>query len=176
LEVAIERSRRATLIAPNRLFTLQLITNSSIWTSFIPFQRVATWWGEYYRRLPGSQGVLTLSRVGFNADRTQALFYFSNRCGGLCRAGSYVVIEKRGSDWVISKEIEMSLSSADVAERSRCTARRRRRSSGLDLPKRGAFSSCIDPLTGGFERDNALTQPSRRSRHTPRQDSERMTC
>jgi len=68
------------------------------------------WWGEFYRRFPGSEGILTLSRVGFNAERTQALFYFSNRCGGLCGAGSYVVMEKRGSDWVISKEIEMWVS------------------------------------------------------------------
>jgi len=68
------------------------------------------WWGEYYRRFPGSQGILTLSRVGFNAERTQALFYFSNRCGGLCGAGSYVVMEKRGRGWVISKEIEMWVS------------------------------------------------------------------
>jgi hypothetical protein len=114
----------------------------SIWTSFIPRQRVATWWGEYYRRFPGSQGVLTLSRVGFNAERTQAPFFFSNQCGGLCGAGRYVVMEKRGSDWVIRKEIEMLLSSAALAERSRCTAQRSGggASSGFDLLKRGAFS------------------------------------
>jgi hypothetical protein len=102
---------------------------------------VATWWGEYYRRLPGSQGVLTLSRVGLHAERTQALFYSSSRGGGLSRAGSYVVIEKRGSDWVISKEIEMLVSSAAVAERSRCAAQQSGGggSSGFDLPKGGRF-------------------------------------
>ena len=102
---------------------------------------MATWWGEYYRRFPGSQGVLTLSREGFNAERTQALFYFSNRCGGLYHAVSYVVMEKRGSDSVISKEIEIFVSSAAVAERSRCTAQRSGgASSGIELPNRDAFS------------------------------------
>jgi len=148
--------------------------NSSIWTSFIPLQRVATWWGERYRRFPGSQGVLTLSRVGFKAEGTQALFYFSNRWGGQCRAGGYVVREKRGSD--SCQEIEMLLSSAAVAERSRCNAaERRRRLIRLRPSEPDAFSSCIDPLTGGLSA-TTLMQPSRRSRHTPRQDSERMTC
>jgi hypothetical protein len=68
------------------------------------------WWGMYYKRFPGSQGIMTLSRVGFSADGTQALFYFSNRCGGLCGGGSYVVMEKRDSHWVIGKEIEMWVS------------------------------------------------------------------
>ena len=48
--------------------------------------------------------------MGFNADGTQALFYISNRCGGLCGRGSYVVMEKRDDHWVIEKEIEMWVS------------------------------------------------------------------
>jgi hypothetical protein len=74
------------------------------------FNRKGDIWGSYYKQYPGSQGIGTLSRVGFNADGTQALFYISNRCGGLCGGGSYVVMEKRDGHWVIEKEIEMWVS------------------------------------------------------------------
>jgi hypothetical protein len=68
------------------------------------------WWGEYYKRFPGSQGVMTLSRVGLSADSTQALLFLNNTCGGLCSTGMYVVMEKRDGHWVIGKEIEVWIS------------------------------------------------------------------
>lgn len=74
------------------------------------FKRKGDTWGSYYKQYPGSQGIATLSRVGFNADRTQALFYISNRCGGSCGGGFYVVMEKRDGHWVIAQEIEMWVS------------------------------------------------------------------
>jgi len=67
-------------------------------------------WPAYYKQYPGSNGILTWSRAGFNADGTQALFYFANHCGELCGGGSYVVMEKRSGRWVIEKEIEMWIS------------------------------------------------------------------
>lgn len=48
--------------------------------------------------------------LGFRADGTQALFYIGNRCGVLCGAGWYVVMEKREGRWVILKEIETRIS------------------------------------------------------------------
>jgi hypothetical protein len=35
-------------------------------------------WPAYYRQYPGSNGIVTWSRVGFSTDGTQALFYFSS--------------------------------------------------------------------------------------------------
>ena len=67
-------------------------------------------WPAYYRRFPGSPGILTFSRVGFSTDGTQALFYMSNSCGGLCGTGMYVVMEKRNARWAIEKEVEMWIS------------------------------------------------------------------
>ena len=67
-------------------------------------------WMTYYKQFPNSQGILTFSRVSFSADGTQALFYLSNRCGGLCGCGRYVVMEKRNGHWMIGKEIEMWVS------------------------------------------------------------------
>ncbi len=67
-------------------------------------------WPAYYKQFPGSQGLLTFSGVGFSADGTQAFFYFSNSCGGLCGTGHYAIMEKRDGRWVIQKEIEMWVS------------------------------------------------------------------
>lgn len=48
------------------------------------FKKGGGWWPAYYKQFPGSQGILTFSRVGFSDDGTGAFFYFSNRCGDLC--------------------------------------------------------------------------------------------
>lgn len=85
----------------------QIIDETQLEPIFKPKSDV---WGSYYKQYPGSQGIATLSRVGFNADDTQALFYMSNRCGGLCGGGFYLVMEKRDGHWVIGKEIEMWVS------------------------------------------------------------------
>jgi hypothetical protein len=63
------------------------------------------WWTDYYKKYPGSQGYLVLSKVGFSADRSQALFYAENRCGGKCATGTYVVMQKSGTSWNLVKEI-----------------------------------------------------------------------
>jgi hypothetical protein len=63
------------------------------------------WWTDYYKKFPGSQGFLVLSRIGFSADRSQALFYASNSCGGKCGTGTYVVMETAGRGWKLMKEI-----------------------------------------------------------------------
>jgi len=62
-------------------------------------------WLAYYKRYPRASGVVTWSRVGFNADGTQALFYESYRCGGLCGTGRYMVMEKKNGSWVIGTDI-----------------------------------------------------------------------
>jgi hypothetical protein len=67
-------------------------------------------WIDYYKQYPGAQGYLALSRVGFSSDEKQALFYASNRCGGKCATGSYVVMEKSGSTWKVVKEVFMWMS------------------------------------------------------------------
>jgi hypothetical protein len=74
------------------------------------FKRGGGDWPVFYKRFPGSPGIVSFSRVGFSEDGTQALFYLSNHCGGLCGGGMYVVMEKRNGSWVIEKEIEMWIS------------------------------------------------------------------
>jgi hypothetical protein len=74
------------------------------------FKRGGGDWPAFYKRFPGSSGIMSFSRVGFSQDGTQALFYVSNHCGGLCGVGMYVVMEKRSGSWAIEKQIEMWIS------------------------------------------------------------------
>ena len=74
------------------------------------FCRHCGFWPAYYKQFPGSQGFLTFSGVGFSADGTQAFFYFSNRCEGLCGTGDYVIMEKHDGRWIIQMEINMWVS------------------------------------------------------------------
>jgi len=68
------------------------------------------WWTDYYKKYPGSQGILTLSRIGFSADGNQALFYATNSCGGKCGTETYVVMQRSGTSWKLVKEILIGVS------------------------------------------------------------------
>ncbi len=67
-------------------------------------------WPKYYKRYPGAQGYLKLSHIGFSPDGKQAFFYASNHCGGLCATGSFTVAQKRGTRWVVVKEVIVIMS------------------------------------------------------------------
>lgn len=67
-------------------------------------------WPAFYARFPNSQGILTISRVGFSKDGRQALVYIKNSCGGLCGGGNYMLMEKRDGRWEIAKEINVWMS------------------------------------------------------------------
>jgi hypothetical protein len=85
----------------------ELVTSSQLEPIFC---KHCGYWPAYYKQFPASQGLLTFSGVGFSADGTQAFFYFSNRCEGLCGKGDYVIMEKRDGRWVVQKEIVMWVS------------------------------------------------------------------
>lgn len=48
-------------------------------------------------------GMITFSKVIFNHDATQAVFYTEHLCG-LCGGGEFVAMEKRGDRWVVVDE------------------------------------------------------------------------
>jgi hypothetical protein len=58
-------------------------------------------WDEFYSNYPGSQGILVLSRVGFNRDKNQALVYASNQAGPDELAGNYYLLERDGPSWTV---------------------------------------------------------------------------
>jgi hypothetical protein len=58
---------------------------------------------EFEKRFPHSMGFITLSGVGFNPSRTQAVFYIDHFCG-LCGGGRYVLMEKVNGSWHVRDE------------------------------------------------------------------------
>ena len=56
-------------------------------------------WDEYYRLYPESGGLIELSAVGFNQDRTVAVVYMGHMCGQLCGGGTFHVLEKVDGRW-----------------------------------------------------------------------------
>jgi hypothetical protein len=58
-------------------------------------------WEGFYERYPRSFGCISVSRVGFNPDHSQAFLYAEVSCGGLCGAGYYVLLVKDGGAWSV---------------------------------------------------------------------------
>lgn len=61
-------------------------------------------WKFFYEKYPESQGITTLSRVGFNSDKTKALVYFGTQSDWLAGAGYLVILQKDAKNWKIIKK------------------------------------------------------------------------
>jgi hypothetical protein len=61
-------------------------------------------WKAFYKEYPNSQGVMTLSNVGFDAEMKRAFVYVANTRGGLNGVGLYVVLEKQGGVWKVKEK------------------------------------------------------------------------
>ena len=59
------------------------------------------YWLEFYIRYPLSQGIMGLSRVGFNSEMNQALVYMENASGSLSGEGLYILLVKENGVWII---------------------------------------------------------------------------
>ena len=56
-------------------------------------------WEGFYKRYPRSGGILQVSAVGFNKDKTRAIVYSGASCGSLCGSWSFHLLEKMDSGW-----------------------------------------------------------------------------
>lgn len=56
-------------------------------------------WKVFYTKYPGSCGIITISRVGFDKEKKQALVYVTHTSGPLCGYGMYVLLTKRRFLW-----------------------------------------------------------------------------
>jgi len=65
----------------------------------------ATGWDDFYEKYPNSQGTMTLSKVGFNSEKDQALVYVGNQSHWLAGAGYYVLLVKENGDWIVKESI-----------------------------------------------------------------------
>ena len=62
------------------------------------------WWPDFFRRYPKAQGLLKLSRVGFNQAGDRALLYIRNQWGGKSGLGGFVFLSLKGSQWVVTEK------------------------------------------------------------------------
>jgi len=60
-------------------------------------------WEDFYKKYPNSQGIMELSKPGFNGDATQALVYVANQGSWKGGAGYYVLLVKENNAWKIGK-------------------------------------------------------------------------
>lgn len=58
-------------------------------------------WNSFYSKFEKSQGILTLSKVGFNPYFTQALLYYGNSYGIMNGEGYFVFFMKVNGNWKI---------------------------------------------------------------------------
>jgi hypothetical protein len=63
----------------------------------------------FSERFPNNYGYHTFTRVGFNRELTEAIFYTEHICG-LCGEGKYVYMLKLNSKWVLVGEATMWVS------------------------------------------------------------------
>lgn len=67
-------------------------------------------WDGFYAKYPGSQGVLTLSRVAFNKAKDTAVLYTANQFGWDGGEGNMVLMKKTGGRWTVEGQSMMWIS------------------------------------------------------------------
>lgn len=58
-------------------------------------------WAQFYTIYPDSQGIMTLSRVGFSAQMDEALVYIGNQADYRAGRGYYVLLTKKEGVWTV---------------------------------------------------------------------------
>lgn len=61
-------------------------------------------WKALYEKYPNSQGVMTLSNVGFDPEMKRTFVYVANTRGGLNGVGLYIVLEKQDGVWKVKEK------------------------------------------------------------------------
>jgi hypothetical protein len=57
---------------------------------------------SFEKLFPGANGVISLSRVGFDSGLDEAMVSASFACGGLCGEGWHYILRKRGGKWEVA--------------------------------------------------------------------------
>jgi hypothetical protein len=62
-------------------------------------------WDDFYKQYPGAEGVVALSRVGFDVKKNQALVYVAVKYGWLGGSGRFYVLTRNSGEWVVEKQV-----------------------------------------------------------------------
>jgi hypothetical protein len=97
---------RTALVAANRRVHPQPMPTGrrTIPVAAADFHRVleAGFWRAFYRRFPGTAGVIHANRAVVSADGREALIYVEHGCDGLCGTGSLILMSRIGGRWRIT--------------------------------------------------------------------------
>lgn len=74
------------------------------------FSKNASGWEDFYAKYPGSQGILTLSRIGFNEAKDTAVLYAGNQSHWVAGEGNMVLMKKTAGRWTVLGEAMMWIS------------------------------------------------------------------
>ncbi|HYL62367.1 MAG TPA: transferrin receptor-like dimerization domain-containing protein, partial [Candidatus Methylomirabilis sp.] len=94
------KNKKPILLAPLLKLSLpyELRTNAEL---DVFFKKSGGGYPAFRKKFSGAQGIITLSRVGFNSGRNQALVYVGYNCGPLCGHGDLYLLTKLGTEWTI---------------------------------------------------------------------------
>jgi hypothetical protein len=67
-------------------------------------------WERFYDAYDGAQGIMEISRAGFNAGMDRALVYAGNQSGYLAGAGFLYLLEKAGAEWTVRDSLMVWIS------------------------------------------------------------------
>lgn len=62
-------------------------------------------WKDFYKIYPSAQGIITLSRVGFNSELTQALVYLGATGDAESGSGTYIFLTKTNGAWTVQHQL-----------------------------------------------------------------------
>jgi hypothetical protein len=69
------------------------------------FRQGGSVWTRFQAKYPAAGGLITFSRVGFNAKGDKALALFGFRCDDLCGAGGLYLLVKEDGSWQVQEEL-----------------------------------------------------------------------
>jgi|SRR5215216_1624816 len=67
-------------------------------------------WESFYSKFPGSKGLMHVSRVGYNSDRSQALVQVGIGCGDTCGHTQVIFLRKDNNQWLVEAKFLTSIS------------------------------------------------------------------
>ena len=73
------------------------------------FRQLPGGWDSFSKRYPDSGGYFTVSVVGFNKDKTQAIVYTGSTCASLCGRWGFHLLEKIQGKWKEASGVTCSL-------------------------------------------------------------------
>jgi hypothetical protein len=74
------------------------------------FRKASTGWSEFHTTYGKEAGMLLLSRVGFNPEKTLALLHVSGGMGSMAGSGALYLFERKNGKWTIKSHIQTWIS------------------------------------------------------------------